>query len=148
MKLVIAMTATTRASEMEDIAKINTWNYSSQEMAFPLLSKRTLSLKPNDHHFSGGIVSYFTAEPVVTGNLCAKIPEMLKIICVLRWLLRQSHQAIWVCIIFLVEKNWKCAEHKINRVLQESRWYYLEWCLQVFFFLHKLLQLILKFSYC
>lgn len=34
-------------------------------------------------------------------NLCAKIPEMLKIICVLRWLLRESHQATGVCIISL-----------------------------------------------
>lgn len=34
-------------------------------------------------------------------NLCAKIPEMLKIICILRWLLRESHEAIGVCIIFL-----------------------------------------------
>lgn len=34
-------------------------------------------------------------------NLCSKIPEMLKIICALRWLLREGHQAIGVCIISL-----------------------------------------------
>lgn len=31
-------------------------------MAFPLLSKKMLSLKPNYLYFNGGIVSYFTAE--------------------------------------------------------------------------------------
>lgn len=34
-------------------------------------------------------------------NLCAKIPEMFKIICALRWLLRENYQAMGVCIIFL-----------------------------------------------
>lgn len=34
-------------------------------------------------------------------NLCAKIPEMFKIICVLRWLLRENYQAMGVCITSL-----------------------------------------------
>lgn len=57
-------------------------------------------------------------------NLCAKIPEMFKIICALRWLLRENYQAMGVCMKKMgwhEKKNGKWAEHKINKVLQENR---------------------------
>lgn len=58
-------------------------------------------------------------------NLCAKTPEMFKIICALRWLLRENYQAMGVCMKKMrwheKKKNGKWAEHKINKVLQENR---------------------------
>lgn len=67
--------------------KLQLWGYD-----FPLLSKKILSLKPNYLYFNGGLLAILLLNIVTNpSNLCAKIPEMFKIICVLRWQLGENY---------------------------------------------------------
>lgn len=125
--------------------KLQVWGPNISLFFFFFL-ERILSLRPTTTISMRVLLAVLLLNVLTNpANSYAKIPEMLKVICVLRWLFRRSHQATGVCVIFLARENGKWAEHKINKLLQEKRSYYSELCLQVFFFLHKLLQIDLKF---